>query len=633
MTRVRLLKTNFTAGEIAPLLHGRGDLRAYANGAARLRNVLPQATGGVARRPGFRHVAAAGPGRLASFEFNTEQTYLLHFGDGTLRVHVDGVAIAELATPWTLAHLPQLAWTQSADTLLVVHPEVEPRRVTRTGAASWTIEPWRFVEDEGALRVPFHKFAREEVTLTASGTSGTITLTASTDLFEPGHVGTRFRRRGRQVEVTSVASPTEATAEVRETLAGAAATPDWDEQAFSPVRGWPATVVFHQDRLVIGGSRDLPNRLWLSKASELFSFDLGDGLDDEAIEFPILSDQVNAIRAVFSGRHLQVFTSGAEWMVTGDPLAPATVQVRRQTRVGSLVERAIPPRDVDGATLFVARNGRELREFLFADIEQAYQAADLAILAGHLFRGPVDQDYDGVRRTLFVVTEDGGLLTLTLNRAEGVTAWARQETAGAFRAVAVVGDTVYVLVERSGAWSVEALDDRLSADAGVAVEAAEPVAAIAGLDHLEGATVAVVADGTLMPPTVVTGGAVALDPPAKTAAAGLPFRHEIAPLPPAAPGGEGSSQGTTWRVVEASFRLHDTGAFAVDLGGGLAPVPFRRFGQAGVLDGAPPRVSGEVRLRASGWRRGGTEPPWLVAGEAPLPCTLLSVTTELKVNG
>src|SRR5690606_22363848 len=105
--------------------------------------------------------------------------------------------------------------------------------------------------------------------------------------------------------------------------------------AFSSVRGYPITVAFHQDRLVIG-SRDLPNRLWFSQSGDLFNFNLGAGEDDEAIEFAILSDQVNAIRGIFSGRHLQVFTSGAEWMVTGDPLTPQTVQLKRQTRVGSV---------------------------------------------------------------------------------------------------------------------------------------------------------------------------------------------------------------------------------------------------------------------------------------------------------
>ena len=56
MTRQRLSKTNFTAGEIAPQLLGRGDLTAYGNGAALLRNVFILPTGGVTRRPGLRFV-------------------------------------------------------------------------------------------------------------------------------------------------------------------------------------------------------------------------------------------------------------------------------------------------------------------------------------------------------------------------------------------------------------------------------------------------------------------------------------------------------------------------------------------------------------------------------------------------
>src|SRR5690606_6540717 len=125
--------------------------------------------------------------------------------------------------------------------------------------------------------------------------SGTVTLTASGALFEAGHDGTRLQLRGKQVLITSVDSPTVVTVDVIEDLPNADPTIDWAESAFSAVRGWPATVAFHQDRLVIGGSRDLPNRLWFSQSGDLFNFNLGSGQDDEAIEFAILSDQVNAI--------------------------------------------------------------------------------------------------------------------------------------------------------------------------------------------------------------------------------------------------------------------------------------------------------------------------------------------------
>ncbi|HEX9703095.1 MAG TPA: hypothetical protein VGA19_09595, partial [Rhodospirillales bacterium] len=430
MTRLTTHKTSFTSGEIAPALLGRGDLRAYENGAARLRNVFIHATGGVSRRPGFRYLdTARGAGRLVAFEFNTEQVYLLAFTDLFVDVYRDGVAVAAIATPWTEDQVHQVVWVQSADTLLVVHPEVPPKKLTRTSDTDWTIADWTFVEDQGRIFQPHHKFAGADVTLTPSATTGSITLTASADVFVAGHAGTRFRIENKEVEIAAVTSATLATATVKETLGSTGAVKDWEEQAFSAVRGWPASVSFHQDRMVIGGSRDLPNRLWLSKSADLFNFDLGEGLDDEAIEFAILSDQVNAVRAVFSGRHLQVFTSGAEWMVTGDPLTPANVQLRRQTRVGSPTARAVPPRDVDGATLFVPRNEPGLREFLFTDVEQAYQATDLATLARHLIEAPVDQDFDTSRRLFFLVMESGTLATVTIFRAEQVTAWSLQETA------------------------------------------------------------------------------------------------------------------------------------------------------------------------------------------------------------
>jgi hypothetical protein len=133
----------------------------------------------------------------------------------------------------------------------------------------------------------------------------------------------RLRFAGRRVRVTAVGSAQAATAVVEEGPLPLLSTTDVEEAAFSAARGWPVSACFHQDRLVLGGTRDLPNRLFLSRTGDLGNFDTGTGLDDEAIDFALMSDQVNAIRAVFSGRHLQVFTSGAEWMVSGDPLTPA----------------------------------------------------------------------------------------------------------------------------------------------------------------------------------------------------------------------------------------------------------------------------------------------------------------------
>ena len=626
-----LNKTAFTAGELDVGMMGRGDLAAFANGAQRLRNVVIAPTGGVSRRPGLRYVdTARGPGRLIAFEFNTQQTYLFAVSDGKIDIYADGVRINGLDTPWSAAQIAQLAWTQSADTLLLVHPDVSPRKITRTAANAWSISEWSFYQSDDVIYLPHHKFADDAVTLAPSGTAGSISLTASDAVFDPAHVGVRFRLGGKQVKITAVTSPTQASADVKQGLASTGATIDWEEQAFSPLRGWPVTVCFHQSRLVIGGSRALPNRLWLSKSMDLFNFDLGTGLDDESIEFSMLSDQVNAIRGVFSGRHLQVFTSGAEYMVSGTPLTPAKIQVDRQTRIGSPVDRMVPPRNVDGATHFISRDGLDLREFLYTDVEQAYQARDLAMLAKHVMIRPLDQDYDSIHRLFHVVMGDGSLGTLTIYRAEKVTAWTVQETAGNFLSVANIEGEVFVLVDRGDKVCIERFDDGLNLDCALTGSQATATADWHGLDHLEGRTIRVLADGGAIDDLVVTGGRVTLPVAAATIEAGLAYTHEIEPLPPVLANGQPLPPGQLVRMVQANFRVLDTKALHIDTGRGPTAIPFRRFGKDS-FGAEPPTFSGDVRVRAIGWNRNAMQPLWRIVQDVPMACTVLAVSTQMKL--
>lgn len=632
MVHINIDKSNFTGGEISPRLLGRGDLKSYANGAGKLRNVFIHPTGGVTRRPGLRYVdTARGNGRLVAFEFNTEQVYLLVFTNEHVDVYKDGEQVADFAAPWTEAQVAEIKWVQSADTLFVVHPDVAPRRITRSSHASWAIDTWSFLEEEGRIQQPSHKFAGEDVTLTPSSTSGSITLTASADVFDADHVGVRMRVANKEVEITAVGSATSATATVKETLSGTSATKDWEEQAFSAYRGWPASVCFHQDRLVIGGSRDLPNRLWISKSADLFNFDLGEGLDDEAIEFAILSDQVNAIRAVFSGRHLQVFTSGAEWMVTGEPLTPGNLQLKRQTRIGSPIDRAVPPRDVDGATIFVPRDGSGIREFLFADVEQAYQATDLATTAQHLVNTPVDQDYDNAGRYLHVIMGDGSLGTLTVYRAEKVNAWSVQTTDGNFISVAVVGGGTYLLVERGDDVLIERFDAALSTDSAVSATSETATVDWNGFDHLEGRALSVLADGAPRDDATVSSGAIELTYEAVAVQAGLAFEHIVEPMPPIL-SGSNSGLGSKIRPLSVTLRLQDTASLVLDVGRGYREVPFQSLGPS-LLDRPVATFTGDKTVRALGWRTVGPEPMWSIRQDVPLAFTLLSVATKISANG
>jgi hypothetical protein len=174
MTRVHLLQSNFTAGELDPRLLGRTDLRSYQNGAAKLQNVVVETTGGVRRRPGTAFVASApGRGRLASFESGVGLAYLILLTDLQLDIYRDGTLLATLATPWTEAQLAELTWAQFRDRLILAHPDVPPQILTRLSDVNWTIADLAFAEKTTQDScAPFARFAEDDVTLQSRFPSG-----------------------------------------------------------------------------------------------------------------------------------------------------------------------------------------------------------------------------------------------------------------------------------------------------------------------------------------------------------------------------------------------------------------------------------------------------------------------------
>lgn len=648
MPRARLVKTSFAAGELDPRLLGRLDLKAQEDGASRLRNVLVQATGGVTRRPGTAYVTdVPGARRLIGFDgpdgpellvFAPWRVDIIRFKSDDIS-EVTGTATVS-DTPWGATHIPRISWAWLGDTLLVCHPDVPPQQLRRVAADDWSLSTWKFDERDGSAAYkptaePFVRFAAADVTIQATRADvsqpasapipadATVQMTVfATGYFEGLHLGTRLRIRGRQVRITGITSSSVALGLVLEELPDGHTTRDWDEAAFGGARGWPRTVNFHQNRLVLGGSRDLPDRIWMSRTGRPADFDLGTGLDDEAIAFRLAADRRHVVASTFSGRHLQVFTSAGEWVVKGFPLTPANVQVDLQTGVGSYAARRLPPVDVDGATLFVGSTGRELREFLYSDSEQAYQSADLALLARHLMVGPVDLTFDQGRRLLLIARADGKVAAVTLDRNSSVNAWSLLETQGSCRAVLAFAGEVFLLVARAGTVRLERLDDKALLDCMRAGQSGSPVTTWFGFDHLDGQSVMVLADDAVVGPLTVSDGSFTLPVAARDIQAGLPFSHTIEALPLMASTARGLAPDLPYRPVRITFRLLETRALTVDTGSGPRGLPLP----------AGAGFTGDVMTRAIGWRRGIATPPWRVAQDLPRPCTILSVTTEIKVN-
>ncbi|MDB4421830.1 hypothetical protein N9268_02515, partial [Akkermansiaceae bacterium] len=127
MARFVQIQTNFTSGELDPLVRARVDIDSYKNALETARNVICQPQGGVSRRPGTKFInelagTPANGSRLVSFEFSIDDSYMLCFTDDTMYVYKNKALVhTETGTGIGSAYLEKMCWTQSADTLIIVH--------------------------------------------------------------------------------------------------------------------------------------------------------------------------------------------------------------------------------------------------------------------------------------------------------------------------------------------------------------------------------------------------------------------------------------------------------------------------------------------------------------------------------
>ena len=243
------------------------------------------------------------------------------------------------------------------------------------------------------------------------------------------------------------------------------ATRVWSEQTFSTVNGWPGAVTFHEGRLWFGGSASQPDGVWGSKIFQFFNFDVGEGLENESIQITIGSDDISSIRHLVSNRHLQIFTATAEFFIPKQnqtATTPANCIVLRQTPYGS---STLTPMPFDGATVFLQSTKKAVREFLFTDVEQAYNAPSLSILADHLLQDPIDMTVAyGTSKSgeqyMYLANADGSLPVFHSARSEKLAGWTMWTTgtaslSGAFKSVLTLGERVYVVAQRGSAFFLE----------------------------------------------------------------------------------------------------------------------------------------------------------------------------------
>lgn len=401
-----------------------------------------------------------------------------------------------------------------------------------------------------------------------------------------------------------------------------APTTEWSEQSFSALRGYPAAVEFHENRLCFAGTIAEPDTIWMSKSSLFYNFDTGEAADDDSISLLGASGDVHEIRYLVSNRDLQVFTSTDEMYVPtflNQSITPTNVQLRKQTPYGSMFVR---PESIDGATLFSQVGGRVIREYIYTDDENAYSATAVSTIASHLIRTPNDLAvchgaFESAESYAVFSSPCGCLSLFSSNRAERRAGWCQFSIKGDF-------------------YSICAIDDRLFASAWIELPAGgeklilgefkmSALTDLGGTYTVTGPTVAVPFDnGTevvlvskepamdYLGPQVVASGVVQVPAGYTSVEVGLPFNVNLISNPIDATLGEGPVTGDLRGISSVIVDMRNTRSIKVN---------------NRVLSITQP-VSGKKEFRILGY---GRDPQVKISQNEPLPLQVNGFIAEVVV--
>ena len=420
----------------------------------------------------------------------------------------------------------------------------------------------------------------------------------------------------------------------------------------------PGCSTYFLQRQVYADTTEQPQTLWFTGVGAFANMNVSSPTkDSDAITRTLTGRQVNEIRHLVPvGTSMLIMTSGAEWRCWPGPnasaLTPASCFTLPQSAYGC---SHVPPVQAGADVLFVQEKGSRVRVLRFDAIQDQYQSFDMSVLSAHLLYDTV-----GARRIeewafaaepyqiVWGARSDGVLLGLTYMREHDVYAWHRHVTDGAVESVASIvepdghggyEDAVYLIVRRTieGATrryvermvtrTFPTIADAWFVDCGLQYSGA-PVSSVSGLDHLEGKTVAILGDGSVVASRVVTGGAVTLDGAYGKVTVGLPYTCDLETLNLELATEAGTAQGQMKKIARVTVRAKDARGLTVGINqAALQEVKQRQQESLGT---AMQPFSGDYDVTIpSDWNRDGRV---FVRQAYPLPATILDLIPEVNLG-
>lgn len=456
------------------------------------------------------------------------------------------------------------------------------------------------------------------------------------------HDGTGYAR------VTGYTSPTLVSATAVSYIPTTSATRRWAEGAWSDRRGWPRTVTFYEDRLWFAGSESKPQTLWASTTGDYENHTYGTN-DDDALNYTINTQDLNTISWMVPGKVLAVGTINGEFTLRANdisqPVTPSSVIIQPQTTYGCTEN--VRPLRIASSALFVQRSGRKLREYTYNFETDSYVAPNISLLSEHITEtGMADMAYQQEpSQVVWIPRVDGMLLGMTYERSEDVVGWHRHPVSGSVESVVALPhwdddqDVLWMIVNRTIDGSevryIEYLEKHLVGphafyvDCGLTYDGS-PVTTIAGLDHLEGQEVAVLADGSVHPNRTVTAGSITLQRAASVVNVGVPYTARLRTMSIEAGAADGVAQGKTQRIHNIVIRLDTTGP-GLWYGDGETMDELHMRTDADLMDNPVSLFTGDTP--ALTWPVGYQQGAHMqIEHRLPTPCTVIALMPQMVTN-
>ena len=455
------------------------------------------------------------------------------------------------------------------------------------------------------------------------------------------------------VKITGFTSSTVVTATVKEDDGGVSvlphnivgssnATTKWSLGSFSSTTGFPRAIGFYEERLYFAGTTDQPQTIFGSVSADFENHTPGTE-DDAAINVTIASDQVNVIKHLLPARFLQLLTTSAEFTLSGgagsEPVTPTNVNVLRETTFGT---GNVKPLRAGNSTILIQKGAEKVKEITFDLDTDGLLGVDLTVLADHLARGGLTDMVwqQEPELLLWFVHADGRLIGLTYDRANATVGWHEHSLGGSGIVESITAipsgaeDQVYLSVKRTIDGSTvrhivylkslyfnDDVADAFFVDSGLTYDGGATTT-ITSLNHLEGETVTILADGAAHADKTVSNGTITLDRSASKVHVGYGYSSSLETLRMEAGAEDGISQGKIKRIHGVTARFFQT--VGAELGpdtSNLDRLPFRDSSMA--MDEAVPLFTGDKEISfPSGYDN---DAKIVIRQTQPLPMTILAI--------